>query len=130
MTRAKICLIAVLLISIGIVVSACGSSVRYTVASNPEIKQQHTGPPPHAPAHGYRHKHPDGEELVYKSNIGVYVVVGYPDYYFHKDKYYRLNDGSWEVSFNMKRKWAPVSDKKLPSGLRNKKVCKNNKKNK
>jgi len=130
MARTKICLIVALLISTGIAVSACGGSVHYTEAVDPEIKEKHTGPPPHAPAHGYRHKRPDGGELVYKSDIGVYVVVGYPDYYFHKDKYYRLNDGSWEVSFNIKREWAPVSGKKLPPGLRNKKVCKKNNKNK
>lgn len=130
MTRTKICLIAALLISTGIVFSACGSSVHYTEAVDPEIKEMHTGPPPHAPAHGYRHKHSGGGELVYKSDIGVYVVVGYPDYYFHKDKYYRLNDGSWEVSLNIKKDWAPVSDKKLPSGLRKKDVSKKNKKNK
>lgn len=127
MTRTKNCLIAALLISTGIAISACGSSVHHTQTADLEINEKHTGPPPHAPAHGYRHKHPDGRELVYKSEIGVYVVVGYPDYYFHKDKYYRLNDGSWEVSFNVKKDWAPVSDKKLPHGLRNKKVCKKNK---
>jgi hypothetical protein len=127
MTRTKICFIVALLISTGITVSACGGSVHYTEAVNPEIKENHTGPPPHAPAHGYRHKHPDGEKLVYKSDIGVYVVVGYPDYYFHKNKYYRSNKGSWEVSFNIKRDWAPVSDKKLPSGLRKTKGCKKNK---
>ncbi len=127
MTRTKICLIVALLISIGIAISACRGSVHYTQPVNPEIKEKHTGPPPHAPAHGYRHKHPDGVELVYKSNIGVYVVVGYPEHYFLKDKYYRLNNGSWEVSFNIKREWAPVSDKKLPSGLRNKNVRKKKK---
>ena len=127
MPRTKICLIVALLISTGIVVSACGSSVHYTKAVNPEIKEKQSGPPPHAPAHGYRHKHHDGEELVYKSDIGVYVVVGYPEYYFHKDKYYRVKDGSWEICFNMNEKWTPVSEKKLPSGLRNKKVCKKNK---
>jgi hypothetical protein len=127
MTRTKICLIVVLLISTGIAVSACGGSVHYTKAVNPEIKEKQNGPPPHAPAHGYRHKHHDGEELVYKSDIGVYVVVGYPEYFFHKDKYYRVKDGSWEISFNMNEKWTPVSEKKLPSGLRNKKVCKKNK---
>lgn len=125
MTRTKICFIVALLISTGITISACGSSVHYTEAVNPEIKEKHNGPPPHAPAHGYRHKHPDGEELVYKSDIDVYVVVGHQDYYFHKDKYYRVKNGSWEVSFNMKENWTLVSEKKLPPGLRNnKKVCK------
>ena len=76
MTRTKLFLIVTLLISVGIAISACRGTVRYAQTGNPEIKEKHTGPPPHAPAHGYRHKHPDGVELVYKSNIGGYAVVG------------------------------------------------------
>ena len=64
---------------------------------------------------------------MYKSNIGVYAVVGYTEHYFHKDKYYRLNNGSWEVSFNINKEWAPVSEKKVPSGLCKKNVCKKKK---
>jgi len=32
------------------------------------------GPPPHAPAHGYRHKHRRGPELVYDGRLGVNTV--------------------------------------------------------
>lgn len=127
MIRTKIYLISALLISVGIAISACKSTVRYTQTVNPEINEKHAGPPPHAPAHGYRHKHPDGVELVYKSNIGVYVAVGYTAHYFHKDKYYRLNNSSWEVSVNINKGWVPVSEKKLPPGLRKKHMCKKKK---
>ena len=48
------------------------------------------GPPPHAPAHGYRHKHQHGVELVYSSELGVYVVVGFPNHYFSEGHYFRL----------------------------------------
>ena len=127
MTGWKTCLTGLLLFSTIIAVSACGGSVRYTEGTDPEISENRNGPPPHAPAHGYRHRNGGGEELVYKSDIGVYVVVGYPDYYYYKDKFYRLNEGSWEVSLNIRSDWAPVSRKKLPPGLRNKKECKKKK---
>ncbi len=132
MSRTKKYLIAALLISTGIALSSCGGSgsVQYTHGVDPEIRENRNGPPPHAPAHGYRHKHQDGGELVYKSDIGVYVVVGYPDYYYYKDRYYRLHKGSWEVSYNMRYLWAPVSQKKIPPGLRDKKMAEKGKKHK
>lgn len=126
MARSKICIFA-FLISTGMLISACGGSVHYSKVETAEIEKAPNGPPPHAPAHGYRHKHHGGEELVYKSDIGVYVVVGYPDHYFNKDRYYRLNNASWEVSLSLEGKWKPVSKKKLPKGLGNMKVCKKNK---
>ncbi len=91
------------------------------------MTEKHVGPPPHAPAHGYRHKHGDGVEMVYNSEIGVYVVVGHSEHYYYRDRYYRLNSGSWEVSLHIDGKWAPVSDKKIPPGLRKKNICKKSK---
>lgn len=127
MNRTKIWLILALMISVTISISACRSTVRYTQTANPEVEVKQTGPPPHAPAHGYRHKHSDGVELVYKSNIGVYVVVDYNDYYFHKDRYYRLNDGRWETSIQIDGKWSQVTDKHLPKGLKKNHQCKKKK---
>ena len=127
MNRTTIALILTLVISVAIAVSGCRSTVRYTETSNPHVVVKQTGPPPHAPAHGYRHKHPDGVELVYKSNIGVYVVVGYSDHYFYKDRYYRLRNGSWEVSVHIDGNWKSTSEKKIPSGLQKKYVCKKKK---
>lgn len=49
------------------------------------------GPSPHAPAHGYRAETPDGVELVFRSDLYVYVLVG---------------------------AWKTISKSKLPSGLR------------
>ena len=124
MTRKKICTLVVLLVAVCVAISACRSTVRYTQTVNPGINKKHDGPPPHAPAHGYRYKHQNGVELVYESKIGVYVVVGYTEHYFYKDRYYRWNGASWEVSSKIKKGWAPVSEKKLPPGLRKKHVCK------
>ena len=50
--------------------------------------EQKGGPPPWAPAHGYRHKH-HGADLVFDAHIGVYVVVGHPHVYFHDGHYFR-----------------------------------------
>jgi hypothetical protein len=124
MIRIRLPLIAVLLLSASITISACRSTVIHSRTVNPKITAKRTGPPPHAPAHGYRHKHRDGVELVYKSDIGVYVVVGYDGHYFHKDTYYRLRDDRWQVSVRIDGKWTPVSKKKIPPGLRKRHVCK------
>jgi len=48
------------------------------------------GPPAHAQAHGYRHKQVAGFELVFDSNLGLYVVVGHHDYYYCVSYFYRL----------------------------------------
>ncbi len=119
MNRTKIVLFA-LLLSLAIAVPGCRSTAVYRKPSSPEVVVKQTGPPPHAPAHGYRHKHGDGVELVYNAEIGVYVVVGHDHYYFHKDSFYRLNNESWEVSVEIAGKWSAVPDKKLPPGLRKK----------
>lgn len=75
------------------------------------------GPPPHAPAHGYRHKHQHGVELVYNSELGVYVVIGFPNHYFCRDHYFRLGGENWEISTHIKGPWI-VAANDVPSGLK------------
>ena len=75
------------------------------------------GPPPHAPAHGYRHKQ-HGVELVYDSGRGVYVVIGLPHHYYFKGHYYRLRETNWEAGVHIDGPWEFVSDEALPRGLR------------
>ncbi|GAI19521.1 unnamed protein product, partial [marine sediment metagenome] len=58
------------------------------------------GPPPHAPAHGYRHKH-QGVELVYDSGRGVYVVVDFPLHFYFKGHYYRYHEPHWEAGVHV-----------------------------
>lgn len=85
----------------------------------PAVVHAKAGPPPHAPAHGYRYKHPaDGVELVFDGPRGVYVVVGLRDHYFQDDHYYRLLDGVWWVSRDLRAGWHPVAERRLPPGLR------------
>jgi hypothetical protein len=74
------------------------------------------GPPPHAPAHGYRYVYHD-HELVYDSGLGVYVVIGHPDYYFLRNSYYRYGDGIWYYSREFDNGWKRYSQNRLPPGL-------------
>ncbi len=76
------------------------------------------GPPPHAPAHGHRHKHPTGVELVFDSQLGVYLVVGHPHYYFSSGRYLRIQDGVWQVSGHIERGWKRTPTEKVPTRLR------------
>lgn len=62
------------------------------------------GPPPHAPAHGYRHKHYN-HDLVFDSGLGVYVVLGRPDYYFWDNRYFRYYDGYWQHAADLDGRW-------------------------
>lgn len=76
------------------------------------------GPPPHAPAHGYRHKHQQGVELVYDSELGVYVVIGFPNHYFYEGHYFRLGGEDWEISMHIEGPWIVAANDVLPSGLK------------
>lgn len=77
------------------------------------------GPPPHAPAHGYRHKHQQhGVEMVFNTGMGVYIVVGYPKHYFYSNSYYRYHDGIWKMSVHIKGPWVIITESDLPLGLR------------
>jgi hypothetical protein len=78
------------------------------------------GPPPHAPAHGYRRKHHDahhhGElELVFDSGLGVYVVVGFPLHYWLDGTYYRERSGSFEIAASIDGPWRTSAS--VPPGL-------------
>ncbi len=78
------------------------------------------GPPPHAPAHGYRHKHQQGVEMVFDVGMGVYIVVGYPKYYFYNNSYYRYHNGIWKMSVYIKGPWVIITESDLPPGLKKK----------
>jgi hypothetical protein len=104
-----------------------GTSCTRVIVQQPapvEVSRGH-GPPPHAPAHGYRAKNRQGAELVFDSGIGVYVVVGLPGVYFWSDLYYReARGGSWERCDRLDGAWIAVGDTSLPPGLRDKKASK------
>jgi hypothetical protein len=95
--------------------ASCSEEVVYRAAPS-----RGYGPPPHAPAYGRRAKHVEGVELVYDAGLGLYVVVGRPDYYYCDGTFYRLQAGLWEVSPSLDRGWGPLGQKILPPGLRGK----------
>jgi hypothetical protein len=76
------------------------------------------GPPPHAPAHGYRHRHRRGVDLVYDSGLGVYVVVGAPRTYYYDGRFYRHRRGDWESSPSYGGHWQETGAHRLPRRLR------------
>ena len=98
-----------------IILLMTASCSRHRVYHEPTITK--SGPPAHAPAHGYRRKHVDGMELVFDTGRGVYVVVGLSDHYYHDGHFYRLSGGIWEMSPKPDGHWKVVSDNSLPIGL-------------
>ena len=109
-------LCAVVLACAALMFASCSSVGVY---HTPGKKIGH-GPPPHAPAHGYRHKQKEGVEIVYDSGRGVYVVVGFSDHYYYKGRFYRLRGAQWEVSLHAAGGWESVYEKSIPPGLRTK----------
>lgn len=87
-------------------------------APGPAMSRGH-GPPPHAPAHGYRAKTAQDVDVVFDTKLGVYVVVDVPGSYWVDDRYYRKGTSGWAVSASLQGPWAvcPLGD--LPKGLQN-----------
>ena len=76
-------------------------------------------PPPHAPAHGYRHHHPeDGMELRFDAELGVYVVVDLPLHYYLDGQYLRWDQDRWFGSTHLDGPWEIHPLTRLPPGLR------------
>ncbi len=78
------------------------------------------GPPPHAPAHGYRHRNSDGVALRFDSNLGVYVVVDMPNVYYYNGLYLRLSGDRWQATSSLKRTWHYERDDRVPYQLQKK----------
>lgn len=109
-----------------LLLSACAPLSSVTIGSREgssihSQRNRHNGPPPHAPAHGYRHKHRhQGEnlEFVFDSDLGIYVVIGVPDRYYWNGYYLRIDGDQWYASVNLDSGWEPRSDDSLPPGIR------------
>ena len=102
---------------LGAALSGCAQHP-HPPAPTPRVHE--AGPPPWAPAHGHRRKHHEGAELVFDAGLGVYVVVGYENSYFHEDRYYRHRDGRWVMSAHLRGPWLTAAVGDLPVGLRSK----------
>jgi len=98
--------------------SGLGGCIHHHYSSpSPDVHARKGGPPPHAPAHGHRRKHHDGIELVYDSEIGVYVVVGRSHHYHDGRSYFRWIGGEWMMSVRMDDGWVAVGSTDVPTRL-------------
>jgi len=92
---------------------------------------QKPGPPPHAPAHGYRHKRHHGHDLEYDSTLDAYIVINVPETYFGNNLYIRLStDGRWMVSARLDGGWRVAAGNEVPYKLKKSKKKKKPKKEK
>ena len=102
-----------------VTVMGCQEIVLAPRASEPVVVRT-SGPPSHAPAHGYRRKHQSGAELRFDPHLGVHIVVGHTDVYFHDGRFVRIRSGIWQVSAALDGPWKPGSAEWVPPGLRSK----------
>jgi len=109
-----------------VTVGGCHGVVLAPHHGRPVVVHQ-PGPPSHAPAHGYRHKHQTGAEFRYDSHLGVYIVEGEADIYFHDGWFLRIHSGIWQVSATLGGRWEPRSTEWVPPGLRSKHHAKKSK---
>jgi hypothetical protein len=106
---------------LGCALALAGCVHHHEHARNPGPQAHKThkgGPPPWAPAHGYRHKHRDGADLRFDGQLGVYVVIGQPHLYFHSGHYFRLAGSHWERCGDWRKgHWKRVDTHSVPKGL-------------
>lgn len=105
----------ILVILAGSALTLSGCAV-YPAHSGYVYEQYSNGPPPYAPAHGYRSTY-NAHNMVYDSHLGVYVLLGLPDQYYYDNVYYRYNSKNWYYRHNDKDKWRKYDKRKLPPGL-------------
>ncbi len=110
-----------------VTVVGCQKIVLVPRASEPVVVRT-SGPPSHAPAHGYRHKHQTGAKFRFDSHLGVYIVEGKTDIYFHDGLFVRIRSGIWQASATLDGQWKARSANWVPPGLRSKHHAKKSKK--
>ena len=100
-------------------VFGCSSSRRtgtVVVVDRDVVVEPKHGPPPHAPAHGYRAKHQNCD-LVYDSGLAVYTVVGHHGCYYRDSRYYKRSGNTWVISNSIKGPWRSTTIASVPNGL-------------
>jgi len=75
------------------------------------------GPPPHAPAHGYRAKQ-HGRDLEFDAHLGVYLVLGLPGVYWNDGWFYRRLRDRWQRCGDGDGPWHDARWGDIPIGLR------------
>lgn len=109
--------LGLLLLLAGVGLNCTRVSHKTPTATTTTVLKKGDGPPPHAPAHGYRARTSEGIEIAYDSKLGLYVVVGLSNHYFCEGLYYRFNGGHWEVTAKFHDSWEAVAEYKVPQVL-------------
>ncbi|MGA1869821.1 MAG: hypothetical protein ACMUJM_14900 [bacterium] len=99
-------------------VHSVGVNVNLPYYETKEVKHKRKGPPPHAPAHGYRHKNKDGVILQFDNNVGAYIVIKMPGIYFYNGFYMRITDDHWEIRANFHEPWRREARGEVPDKLK------------
>lgn len=111
-------IVTTLMLSLSLAGCVDRASVRYGDDGR-HYRDYREGPPPHAPAHGYRAKY-HHHDMVYDSRVRAYVVLGYDGYYYNDGWYFRYSDGYWQISADLgDRDWRKADYYRVPEGLRN-----------
>ena len=104
----------------GLLASGLGAALGFGVPYDPGAalaQGRRRGPPPRAPAHGYRHKHSNGAELIFDGDLGAYLVAGLVGHFFSNGLFYRHLNGSWTASAGLGGPWTRLSAGAVPGGL-------------
>ncbi len=117
-----------LALPIALLMGCVGSTaVRYD--SHPHYEHSdvyyRSGPPPYAPAHGYRH-HYHNHDMIYDSGIRAYIIVGMPDYYYDNGFYFRYSNIGWQFSGSLDDGWKATDERRVPKTLWNTRSKKHN----
>tara|TARA_R110002050_G_scaffold268113_1_gene410090 strand:- start:144350 stop:145081 length:732 start_codon:yes stop_codon:yes gene_type:complete len=98
----------------------CTSNTAVRYDSSPHYKYSdvyyRSGPPPHAPAHGYRHHH-HSHDMIYDSGIRAYILVGLPGYYYDDGFYFRYSNIGWQFSAYLNDGWRVTDERRVPKTL-------------
>ncbi len=95
-----------------------GGHVHFPSSGRVKAKHRGHGPPPHAPAHGYRHKHHNDIELEFDSGLGVYFAINMPDVFFYDGLYLKISDGHWFVTDHLDSPWRTSLQDEVPLKLK------------
>lgn len=55
---------------------------------------------------------------MFDSELGAYVVVGHPGYFYYDGVFLRLDGGLWQASVGLEGPWRSRSLRSVPPGLR------------
>jgi len=117
---SKVKLAIILFLSSVLFAGCAGVDTVVYIPADVHVKEKHhkVGPPPHAPAHGYRHKHRDGVELEYDSGIEAYLVIEFPGTYYCNGLYSRYSpEEHWVVAANLYGPWRVPNEREIPLKL-------------